>query len=319
MNTIAIIIPIYNSEKTIERCIDSILSQSFDDFKVICINDGSTDNSLNILKKYKDERIIILSQTNKGPSAARNAGLDFVFEQNFDYITFIDSDDYIDKEYLNTLLMMLKNNDVDIVCSSFFFSKNNSDKAFNQIKQDTKFTRIEATKTLLEDRTIQSHSHCKLYKKEMWNKIRFPIDIISMEDQATIYKTFLNAEYIFISNYAGYHYVQDGESICRSKITNKKVLDSLNGYLESIKDTKLPKECFLSAIQGYCNCYLMMYPRFNNKCDKAEKNEFKKIIRYTNKARLIKQFHPITKKEAIKKITYLIARPFYKILFNLFK
>ena len=123
----------------------------------------------------------------------------------------------MDKEYLTALLMILKNNDADIVCSSFFFSKNNSDKAFKQVEQNTKLTKIEATKILLEDRSIQSHSHCKLYKKEMWNNIRFPIDIISMEDQATIYKTFLNANCVFISNYAGYHYVQEGESICRSK------------------------------------------------------------------------------------------------------
>ena len=83
-----------------------------------------------------------------------------------------------------------------------------------------------------------------------------------MEDQATIYKTFIVSHKVLICDYAGYHYVQDGESVCRSPMSNKKVLDSIKGYLASVQDPNLPKECYNSAIQGFVNCYLMMYPRY---------------------------------------------------------
>lgn len=111
--SVSFIIPVYNSEVYIAKCLDSILCQTYKDFEIICVNDGSYDNSLNILEnyKYKDGRIKIITQNNGGPSKARNTGIN---NSNGKYIAFIDADDYIDKNYLNNLIYDLKDSDMSM-------------------------------------------------------------------------------------------------------------------------------------------------------------------------------------------------------------
>lgn len=130
MPKISVIVPVYNVENYLTQCLDSILKQTFSDFECICINDGSIDNSLKILKEYafKDNRIKVINQENKGVVFTRNIGLKF---STGDYITFVDSDDWIDKEYLNVLYSKIISQDFDIVRASFEFydNDNNSYKA----------------------------------------------------------------------------------------------------------------------------------------------------------------------------------------------
>lgn len=118
---ISIIVPVYNVEKYLDRCVQSILIQSFKRFELILVNDGSTDNSFEICQKYrkKDSRVILISQENKGLSAARNTGLN---NAHGDYICFIDSDDFIEKDYLKLLLNNLKSNNADISICEYFSS-----------------------------------------------------------------------------------------------------------------------------------------------------------------------------------------------------
>ena len=104
---ISVIVPVYNTEKYLRRCIDSILAQTYSDFELILIDDGSTDNSGKICDDYaeKDNRIVVIHQDNKGQAIARNVGLDYVFEKdNSEWISFVDSDDCIHGRYLETLL-----------------------------------------------------------------------------------------------------------------------------------------------------------------------------------------------------------------------
>ena len=98
MVKVSVVIPVYNVEDYLRDCLDSIVNQTLKDIEIICINDGSTDNSLEILEHYKskDERIKVISQENGGISAARNKGIDLA---SGDYISFIDSDDYIDNNF----------------------------------------------------------------------------------------------------------------------------------------------------------------------------------------------------------------------------
>lgn len=110
---ISIIIPVYNAEKYISKCLDSILKQTYIDFEVICVNDGSLDDSLSIIESYKnkDKRVKVINQGNGGPSKARNCGLD---NANGNYIVFIDADDYIEKNFLGYMLTDINNTDVSI-------------------------------------------------------------------------------------------------------------------------------------------------------------------------------------------------------------
>lgn len=114
MDKISIIIPCYNVEKYLPKCLDSIVNQTYKNLEIICINDGSTDNTLDLLNKYKlnDSRIVVIDQENSGASAARNNGLNYV---TGDYIMFVDSDDWIDLYTCEIALNKALSNDYDLV------------------------------------------------------------------------------------------------------------------------------------------------------------------------------------------------------------
>ena len=102
MPLISIIVPVYNAESTLIRCLNSLLKQSFEDFELLVVNDGSTDNSLKILRDYEriDDRIVIINKLNGGVSSARNAGLEVV---KGEWVAFCDSDDYVEPEFTTNL------------------------------------------------------------------------------------------------------------------------------------------------------------------------------------------------------------------------
>lgn len=138
MPRISVIVPVYNVEEYLERCLTSIVNQTYKDLEIICINDGSTDNSLEILKAFaqKDVRIIIIDQPNQGLSSARNIGIS---RATGEYISFIDSDDYIDENTYTTITNQLSN-DIDMVSfgttifGEAFTEKRRGDEKYYRIK-----------------------------------------------------------------------------------------------------------------------------------------------------------------------------------------
>ena len=122
MVEISVIVPVYKVEKYIKRCIDSILIQTFQDFELILVDDGSPDKCGQICEEYsqKDKRIVVLHRENGGLSAARNTGIEWIFENSrSQYLTFIDSDDWIHPQYLEILLQVLKKNNVAVSVADF--------------------------------------------------------------------------------------------------------------------------------------------------------------------------------------------------------
>lgn len=126
MPTISVIVPVYNVEKYLPRCIDSILSQTFTDFEMILVDDSSPDNCGAICEEYaeKDSRIWVIHKSNGGVSSARNAGLDVCKGK---YVTFIDSDDYIGTDWLESLYRELKENEADVVSADITFVSDNGE------------------------------------------------------------------------------------------------------------------------------------------------------------------------------------------------
>ncbi len=118
MELISVIIPVYNQEKYLNKCIDSLLTGTYKNIECIIVDDGSTDNSPELCDEYKkDDRVVVIHKKNGGLSSARKAGFDVSRGQ---YITFIDSDDYVDKDYVEKLYNALKDNDADIcVCGHY--------------------------------------------------------------------------------------------------------------------------------------------------------------------------------------------------------
>lgn len=124
MPKVSIIVPVYNVEKLLSRCLNSLVNQSLSDIEIICINDGSTDNSLNILKSFsdKDNRIIIIDKQNEGLSVARNTGMNIA---KGEYIGFVDSDDWVDLDFYEKLYNSAINNGADIAAAGIIRTKKN--------------------------------------------------------------------------------------------------------------------------------------------------------------------------------------------------
>lgn len=206
MVKISVIIPVYNVEEYLEECLSSVVNQTFDDIEIICINDGSTDNSLDILEKFakSDERIRIISQENKGLGATKNVGLRHV---NGEYVFFVDSDDYIALDALEKLYENSQSNDSDLVIykvARFVEGKPIDYSApgfnFDDIFHDVDFNHFAFNYSDIKKYVMNaSYSTClKLYKKEFLfsdERFTFP-EGIAFEDVPFHVKVLLKASKI---------------------------------------------------------------------------------------------------------------------------
>lgn len=320
-----IIIPIYNDEKFLRKCLNSVFNQTYNNIKVICVNDGSTDNSLSILREYHSYvNLLIINQVNKGVGSARNSGLDLLDYNEDAFLTFIDSDDWVDENYIDTLVRQLESNNVDIVCSSFFLSNDNNTTIYKNIDFDIILDGFDATSILLKDETIQSHSCSKLFKLKLWKNIRFNNDLFYMEDQDVIYKTFYSSNKVFVTNYAGYYYRQDNHmAATKTAISNKKVVSGLKGYYSACcyqykEEDKL--KLIEDAQYGLAGAFLMLIPYYKKKkADEGDKQFIDELNKYIRTNRVIRKYNPYNKNARIKKHMYLICPPLYPFLFKMYK
>lgn len=235
---ISVVVPIYNVENFLEKCVDSILSQTYSNLEIILINDGSQDNCLKICRNYelKDSRIIVIDKKNGGLSSARNAGID---KATGKYIMFIDSDDYIEKNMVEKLYNNISLNDADISICNFFFTYKNENKRNKAILNTTiddesKFSYLYGKYSL---QTIISWN--KLYKKELFNEIRYPDGLIH-EDQYIICDLLDKSKKInYMTDEFLYYYVQRDNSIMSTFNINRfDVIKGLNRRIEFFESKK---------------------------------------------------------------------------------
>ena len=179
---ISIIIPVYNNEERVLRCINSLISQSYKNLEIILINDGSTDKSEEKILSVKDERIKYFSQKNSGPSIARNKGLDVA---KGDYITFIDSDDYILSDAYETIVSEINSTNADIV--SFNIKKKLSENKTIVVKEpySSEMTWQEFYKNFLLHNGLCSLCN-KVFKSTLFHNIRLYEDIRLGEDSTAL-------------------------------------------------------------------------------------------------------------------------------------
>lgn len=175
---VSLIIPVYNAEKWIKRCLNSILNNTYTNFEIICVNDGSTDGSSGIIKALQasDDRIKLVSQTNRGVSAARNAGLQQV---RGEYVTFVDADDWVHPMYLASLVTCLERYDADIAICDY---KNTGE--FDPHEMNTTFGAIENVE-VYSPRDAMMHFYTKAY---VWGKLFTPQYAAAKKECAAVYK-----------------------------------------------------------------------------------------------------------------------------------
>ncbi len=224
MPKISVIIPIYNSEKYIARCLDSVINQTLSDIEIICINDCSSDNSLEILKKYasKNKKIKLINLTkNKGAAFARNLGID---ESEGEFLSFVDSDDYLEKDFLQLLYNNALKSNADIAKGYYKFINEN-------------LVIWEINKKIEEEKTNFAFDFCSaIYKKALIkeNKIYFP-NISDFEDPIFSFLCANKANKIAITKNAYINIYKHNDSQTSKPLTIQRLKDKIKGYEKLIE------------------------------------------------------------------------------------
>ena len=250
LNKISVIVPVYNVQDYVEECLKSIVKQTYKNLEIIIVNDGSTDNSMDIVRKFEkaDSRIKVLEQANQGLSAARNAGIEAA---TGDYISFVDSDDYIHPRMLELLLKeALATNSEVTACdyTSGCFS-NDFKYSFNVYIDE------EAIQKLFDKNGYRFYAWNKLYASKLFDKIRFPYGE-NFEDIPTTYAIFNNMKGFCYIKLELYFYRQRSNSITSKKFSNSNycLVKHINDVMSNIKEEH-PK-IYHRMIGGYLTYYL---------------------------------------------------------------
>lgn len=243
---ISVIVPVYNSAPYLQQCINSIQSQSYSNLEIICINDGSTDNSLALLQtiSQNDPRVIVLSQVNSGVSAARNAGLDVATGE---YISFIDSDDILEPDMYEVLVNLATEHQADIChCGYKKIFQNGTTKNVQGTEKLLVQNYMAATECLLTGKYFVGSLWNKLYKKELFTGIQFDTSLKINEDILMNVQVFQRANKVVFWDVPKYHYFERASSSCnRTNIVKKKVdcVSASEKILELYKNTQLEYIC----------------------------------------------------------------------------
>ncbi len=224
---LSIIVPVYNSEKFLDKCIESLLRQNVQDIEILLINDGSTDSSLDICKNFalKDNRIRVFNQENFGQSKARNVGLDNAIGQ---YIAFVDSDDWVDVDYYEKMIKAIEANDADIACASIIRERKYLKKYRINYKSEKCYT-LAQEKIDVAEVPNMCYVWNKVYRRYFLNRIglRF-IEGMYFEDVDFVTRAVYFSNKIVTVPGTYYHYWTNSNSTVKTmRYSDKKRFDSL--------------------------------------------------------------------------------------------
>ncbi len=244
MPQISIIVPIYKVENYLHRCVDSILAQTFTDFELILVDDGSPDNCGKICDDYakKDNRIKVIHKENGGLSSARNAGIDIA---KGDYLSFVDSDDWIHPQMIELLYQGIKENNVK--CSICGYKETEQQEPFEQIFQ-VHYELHNGMDFLISNNVNATVAWGKLYYKSLFDTIRYPLGRLH-EDEFTTYKILYSAGKISFVNAHLYYYFINENGITKGTFTPQR-LDAILALKEQcsfFKHNKLPNHVVYGA------------------------------------------------------------------------
>lgn len=249
------IVPVYNTASYLKTCLESLLGQTYDDFEIIIVNDGSTDNSKSIIKKYmEDRRVKLVNQKNQGLSAARNNGVKLSTGK---YIFFVDSDDYVENDLLEVIDTFTKD-EPDVIRFQLFIEEENKvnikkqeEVGFNVLDGPSSFSKI------CEYKYVEC-AWCYAYKRSFYIKNKFSFAPGKFhEDFGLIPYVIMKAKKVLSTSYAGYHYIQRKGSIMHTNDYEKnikKAFDILEQYIDmkskllKIEVDNYSKRKFLSFI-----------------------------------------------------------------------
>jgi len=288
---VSVIIPVYNVEKYLEQCLLSVINQTLDDIEIICVDDGSTDNSSNILKDYskKDSRVKVIRQKNAGLGAARNTGLKYV---KGEYISFIDSDDWFDEKALEHLYFEAVSKDTDIIIFKMKTFNEDTGEVSNTFYYDLSAVSEYFTNSTYNYRDFGKkffemtvNAYNKLYKRDFLERInlKFPEGYI-FEDHTFFFESMLNAKKVLLSdNYFIFRRIRD-DSIITSY--DRRYFDAIpitNKILDIFKKYDLFEDYKMELINHKLMIIELTYEDIDNEYKEEYltfiKNDFKKSFK----------------------------------------
>lgn len=326
---ISVIVPVYNVEQYLSRCIDSILAQTFTNLELLLIDDGSKDKSGDICDEYakKDDRIRVFHTKNGGVSMARNLGVD---NARGEWINFIDSDDWVEPDLYSSIIHIIEENNIDLVCWNYFIDKDKQSRPVAYIDKNLSIKSNDEIIHLLRKAIYGSYNKYihmpnydmissvnKIYKTELLRTagIRFNQTLVRAEDALFNIMYLKKVSHIAITNKCFYHYVMRDSSVMHSQDKSLffKLYQSLNAIKNNI-DLKDPIsiQCFFGRIVGYVNEYFTLYL-----CDpKMSLSEFKKhlsmISEMADTLPITLQYHKVLKRYS-RIMSYFIRHRFYNM------
>lgn len=257
MKKVTLIIPVYNSEKYIGKCLDSILNQTYTNFEILVINDGSKDNSQKVIEEYQNkypDKIIAINQENKGVSKTRNESIK---KASGDYIMFIDNDDFLDSDYIETFITEAEKGDYDVVLGGYRRPNENG-----KIIKEMKLEETEWSKFMI------MAPWAKIYKKQYLidNNIEF-LSVNLGEDIYFNLKAMLISDKIKIIPYIGYNWFFNTSSVSNTtqkNITQLQVYELLNSCYDMVKDEGLLEKNY-DIIKTHFTRYIVWLISFSTK------------------------------------------------------
>ena len=247
---ISIIIPVYKVEKYLEKCIESVLKQTYKNLQIILVDDGSPDSCGKICDEYakKDVRIEVIHKENGGLSDARNVGIS---KAKGKYIGFVDSDDYIKNDMYEILYTLIKKYNADVSICNLYDVIDEKEYIRNKENQIQEYNRIDILKEILLDRNIQSYAWNKLYKKELFDEIKYPVGK-KYEDIGTTFYVLEKCKKVVVTGRPEYYYLKRADSLVND-VTESTVFD----YMELIIQRYLYIENNIKELKRYNDYYLI--------------------------------------------------------------
>lgn len=262
---ISVIVPIYNVEDYLPRCIDSLINQTYTNLDIILINDGSKDRSGDICDQYakNDPRIRVIHQPNGGISNARNAGLKVM---KGEFVGFVDPDDYIHRDMYKRLFEVMEKNGADIAESNFLKVYTHEFKEFEELNgKERIYDKKSAIVSTIVDHDCRNYVWNKLYKRKLWENIQFPDGKI-YEDVFVTYRVVNEANKLVRLYEALYYYFQRGNSISNDKfsignLNHCEALEEMMAFME----IEYPDAVAITAVKYYEACQHWLQALYSNK------------------------------------------------------
>lgn len=315
---ISIVVAVYNVEKYISACIDSLLAQNYANVEIILVDDGSTDHSGEICDSYskRDKRIKVIHKENGGLSSARNVGIEMA---NGSLIGFVDGDDTVEKEMYEQLYTNMISTNSDISICGRYYVYEDGEKVI-RYKEKPEMKVMNSKEAIAEMNSFSSFDMAawdKLYKTSLFNSIRFPVGKLS-EDYFIMYKLFLSSDKICYTPKPLYNYMQRQNSISHTKNINFDFIEAAKEQMIGVEEKYPELKDILHTAYASANMTVYdFYLKEQVKCPSSVRKRMQKIVKenlkYVNKNRSL----PFSKK--IQALLFAYSVNTYNSTFRLFK